>query len=148
MTPFYGPASDSAVGYPQKIELLGHHRFFEHFGLLLIIVYFSSCDIIDQHWIIEVVLPDKKTIACVRYHVNIIWLQTVVKPGSVRLIDCNFYRFKPAFLGVTYCHFHFQSFSSSLVNGPEVKGGADKLLLRLIACFFRKLSASISMIIA
>ena len=109
MTTFYGPASDSAVGQTPKIGLLGHHLFFEDLCLLLIIAYSNSCDIIDQHRVVEVVLPDEKAAAGVGYHVNIIWLQTVVKPGGVRLIDCNISRFKSAFLRIVYCYFHGQS---------------------------------------
>ena len=106
MTTFDGPASDSAVGEASELKLLGHSLFSEHFGFLWIIIYIRPCDIIDQYRIVVIVLPDQQAVISVGYHVNIIWFKAVVKPGSICLIDCNFYRFKSAFLRVAYYHFH------------------------------------------
>ena len=150
MTTFHGPASDSAVVYAPITGLLGHRLFYVEFCLLLIIADFSSCDTIDQHRVVKVVLPDEKAAVGVSYHVNIIWLQASVEPGGVRLIDYNISGLQSAFLRVVYSYFHGQSLWFSLAIGAGFVGEADNLLLRFMACFFRKLSApaSISMIMA
>lgn len=87
MTTFSGPASDSAVGEASELELLGHSHFSEHFGSLWIITYIRPCDIIDQYGVVVIILPNQQAVIGVGYHINIIWLKAVVKPGGVCLID-------------------------------------------------------------